>query len=102
MNQSAYNEKPFTAGIEIIETNECGQNLKLTSGNTFDVKFLRPINAVKVDGAKLQDATTNKATIDMSKLLKFTDWRGEDFLSAPDFFAYYGIKLREFPSIKMK
>ena len=91
LNQSAYNEKPFTAGIEIIETNECGQNLKLTSGNTFDVKFLRPINAVKVDGAKLQDATTNKATIDMSKLLKFTDWRGEDFLSAPDFFAYYGI-----------
>lgn len=92
LNKSAYNVDPFTAGIEIVVTNECNEILPLT-GNKFDVKFLRPINVVDLKSAELKDATTGTAKIDMSKLLGLTDWRGEAFAVEPiDFYTYYGIE----------
>ena len=92
LNKSAYNVDPFTAGIEIVVTNECDEILPLT-GNKFDVKFLRPINVVDLKSAELKDATTGTAKIDMSKLLGLTDWRGEAFAVEPiDFYTYYGIE----------
>ena len=91
LNKSAYNVDPFTAGIEIVVTNECDEILPLT-GNKFDVKFLRPINVVDLKSAELQDATTGTAKIDMSKLLGLTDWRGKAFAVTPvDFYTYYGV-----------
>ncbi len=92
LNKSAYNVDPFTAGIEIVVTNECDEILPLT-GNKFDVKFLRPINVVDLKSAELQDATTGTAKIDMSKLLGLTDWRGKAFAVTPvDFYNYYGVE----------
>lgn len=91
LNKSAYNVDPFTVGIEIVTTNDCGQVLPLTN-NTFDVKFLRPINAYDKETASLVDATTGTAMIDMSKLMGLTDWRGEEFAYSPvNFYKYYGI-----------
>lgn len=91
LNKSAYNEDPFTVGIEIVATNDCEQVLPLDN-NTFNVKFLRPINAEDRKTASLTDATTGTAKIDMSELLKLTDWRGEEFADSPvDFYNYYGI-----------
>lgn len=91
LNKSAYNDDPFTVGIEIIATNDCGQVLSLDN-NTFDVKFLRPINAYDKETAELTDATTGTAKIDMSKLMGLTDWRGEEFADSPvNFYNYYGI-----------
>lgn len=92
LNNSAYNEDPFTVGIEIVATNGCGQVLPLDN-NTFNVKFLRPINAEDRKTASLTDATTGTAMIDMSELLKLTDWRGEEFADSPvNFYNYYGIQ----------
>lgn len=91
LNKSAYNDDPFTVGIEIVATNGCDQVLPLTN-NTFDVKFLRPINANNKGDAYLTDATTGAAKIDMSKLMGLTDWRGEEFAYSPvNFYNYYGI-----------
>lgn len=91
LNKSAYNVDPFTVGIEIVTTNNCDQVLPLTN-NTFDVKFLRPINAYDKETASLVDATTGTAMIDMSKLMGLTDWRGEEFAYSPvNFYNYYGI-----------
>lgn len=92
LNKSAYNEDPFTVGIEIVATNECNQALPLNN-DTFNVKFLRPINAEDRKTASLTDATTGTAKIDMSELLKLTDWRGEEFADSPvNFYYYYGIE----------
>lgn len=91
LNKSAYNEDPFTVGIEIVITNDCDQILPIT-GNKFDVKFLRPINIVDTKSASLQDATTGTAKIDMSELFSLTDWRGKDFAIKPvNFYTYYGV-----------
>lgn len=91
LNKSAYNDDPFTVGIEIVTTNDCSQVLPLDN-NTFDVKFLRPINAYDKETAELTDATTGTAKIDMSKLMGMTDWRGEEFADSPvNFYNYYGI-----------
>lgn len=91
LNKSAYNDDPFTVRIEVVATNNCNQVLPLDN-NTFDVKFLRPINAYDKETAELTDATTGTAKIDMSKLMGLTDWRGEEFADSPvDFYNYYGI-----------
>lgn len=91
LNNSAYNEDPFTVGVEIVITNGCDEILPIT-GNKFDVKFLRPINIVDTQSASLQDATTGTAKIDMSELFGLTDWRGEKFVVKPvDFYTYYGV-----------
>ena len=91
LNKSAYNEDPFTVGIEIVITNDCDEILPIT-GNKFDVKFLRPINIVDTKSASLQDATTGTAKIDMSELFSLTDWRGKDFAIKPvNFYTYYGV-----------
>ena len=92
LNKSAYNENPFTAKIEIVASaEECPTTLLPLTGNTFDVKFLRPINIVALSNATLQDAKEN-AEIDLNKMFKLTDWRGKDFLAKdPNYYTYYGV-----------
>ena len=91
LNKSAYNDKPFSAKIEIVVVNDCDEQLPL-SNKEFDVKFLRPINIIDNKDAELQDATTGGASIDMSKLLSLSDWRGVAFTVTPtNFYTYYGV-----------
>ena len=60
--------------IGIIAQNECAKELPLTN-NTFDVRFLRPINAVNANKT-IEDASyVAMQKIKATDLLKFTDWR---------------------------
>ena len=95
LNKSAYNEDPFTAKVEIVASaKDCPATLLPLTGNTFDVKFLRPINIVALSNATLQDAKEN-AKIDLNKMFKLTDWRGKDFLAKdPNYYTYYGVTVK--------
>jgi hypothetical protein len=65
------------------------------TNNTFNVKFLRPVDVTSAAGNELLDGQTNGSTADLK--LTFTDWRDHDFTdisktAGNDYFAYYGIK----------
>lgn len=80
-----------TATVAIYAQNACGMELPIKN-NTFDVKFLRPIDATGVADVAFTDAIDGGNQIDKYLLLSFTDWRGEwssDFVQAPN--AGYGI-----------
>ncbi len=70
----------------------CGVNVPV-SNNTFNVKFLRPIN-VTGSTASFVDATTGGATSEVQ--MTFTDWRDHDFTDKDitkdhNYFAYYKV-----------
>lgn len=80
-----------TATVAIYAQSACGMELPIKN-NTFDVKFLRPINATGAADVAFTDAIDGGNQIDKYLLLSFTDWRGEwssDFVQAPN--AGYGI-----------
>ena len=81
--------------IGIQAKNQCGKDLALTN-NTFDVRFLRPINAK--DAAKvIEDANyTELQVIKAQDLLLFTDWRDawnnkQNWGTGGEYATYYGI-----------
>lgn len=80
-----------TATVAIYAQSACGMELPIKN-NTFDVKFLRPINATGAPDVAFTDAIDGGNQIDKYLLLSFTDWRGKwsnDFVKAPN--AGYGI-----------
>lgn len=80
-----------TATVGIYVTNACDMPLPVEN-NTFDVKFLRPINATGAADVAFTDAIDGGNQTDLYKLLTFTDWRGtwkDDFVQAPN--AGYGV-----------
>lgn len=80
-----------TATVGIYVTNACDMPLPVEN-NTFDVKFLRPIDATGVEGVAFTDAKDDGNQTDLYKLLTFTDWRDtwkETFVQAPN--AGYGV-----------
>ncbi len=80
-----------TATVGIYVTNACDMPLPVEN-NTFDVKFLRPINVAGVEGVAFTDAKDEGNQADLYKLLTFTDWRGtwkEEYVKAPN--AGYGV-----------
>ena len=60
--------------IGIKAQNKCAKELALTN-NTFDVRFLRPINAKNANKEIVDASYTEMQTIKATDLLKFTDWR---------------------------
>lgn len=82
----------ITAIIGLQAQDKCGKPLPLTN-NTFNVRFLRPLNVF--DNAKtIEDASTNvQQTIQMQDLVSFTDWRDAWKGSNPSgqYYTYYGI-----------
>lgn len=60
--------------IGIKAQNKCAKELALTN-NTFDVRFLRPINAKNANKEIVDASYTEMQTIKATELLKFTDWR---------------------------
>lgn len=81
--------------IGIMAQNECAKELPLKN-NTFDVRFLRPINAM--DAAKIiEDANyTELQVIKAEDLLLFTDWRNawnnkQNWGKGGEYARYYGI-----------
>ena len=81
--------------IGIMAQNDCAKPLTLKN-NTFDVRFLRPINAK--DAAKtIEDANyTELQVIKAEDLLLFTDWRNawnnkQNWGKGGEYARYYGI-----------
>lgn len=94
LNAASHNDlaHTVTATVGIYVTNACDMPLPVEN-NTFDVKFLRPIDATGVEGVEFTDAAKDGGNqIDLYKLLTFTDWRDtweETFVKAPN--AGYGV-----------
>lgn len=98
LNYKGHNELAndvIKAIIGIKAQNECAKDLALTN-NTFDVRFLRPINAK--DAAKvIEDANyTELQVIKAQDLLLFNDWRDawnnkQNWGKGGAYATYYGI-----------
>lgn len=93
LNAASHNDlaHTVTATVGIYVTNACDMPLPVEN-NTFDVKFLRPINVVGAEGVAFTDAIDGGNQADLYKLLTFTDWRDtwkEEFVKAPN--AGYGV-----------
>ena len=64
------------------------------SNNTFNVKFLRPVNIISATTEPFKDGVTGGETKNIKMV--FTDWRDHDFTDGTvtkgnDYFKYYGI-----------
>ena len=64
------------------------------SNNTFNVKFLRPVNIISATTEPFKDGVTGGETKNIKMV--FTDWRDHDFTDdnvtkGNDYFKYYGI-----------
>ena len=79
-------ENTLTAIVGIYAQNGCHE-LPLTN-NTFNVRFLRPLNITNTS-AEVEDAGTEAQVIDLMSLLTFTDWR-DAWQDGYD--KFYGIK----------
>lgn len=95
LNAASHNDlaHTVTATVGIYVTNACDMPLPVEN-NTFDVKFLRPINVAGVEGVAFTDANAEDGgnQADLYKLLTFTDWRDtwkEEYVKAPN--AGYGV-----------
>lgn len=80
----------FTAKVGLFAYNtECRINLPITS-NTFDIKFLRPINVEGNNAKSFTDAVDGVQKVAIKDLITFTDWR--DYGFTIPYFEYYGVK----------
>ena len=99
-SHNALDANTLVAVIGIKAVNKCNKPLKI-NGNTFDVRFLRPIN-VKDNGAEIEDANITKVQeIPMDSLVLFNDfrdaWDNKQDVWMPytynaGYTKYYGIK----------
>lgn len=87
-------ENTLTAVVAVKAT-ICGNIDVPVSNNTFNVKFLRPVNIISATTDPFKDGVTGGET----KAIKmvFTDWRDHNFTDGTvtkgkDYFKYYGIK----------
>ena len=84
--------KTLTAVIGVLGKSEC-QTLKL-SNNTFNVRFLRPIDVINKQ-KEIEDASTDQMqVIKLLDLISFKDWRDAWKGANPggSYYTYYGIK----------
>lgn len=83
------------AKIIITALNKCDKPIALTN-NTYNVRFLRPVNMAVADGAEMVDAHNSGSTIDLADYLSFTDWRANDpmsfFSTHANYYQYYGLQ----------
>lgn len=89
-------EKGQTVAGKVLITafNKCDNELPLTN-NTYNLRFLRPVNMAVATGAEMVDAKNSGSTIKLADFLSFTDWRSEDpisfFSTHENYFSYYGF-----------
>lgn len=83
-------ENTLTAIVGIYANNGC-HVLPLTN-NTFNVRFLRPLNITNTS-AEVEDAGTEAQVIDLMKLLTFTDWRDAWQNGYDTFYGIQGVKV---------
>ena len=92
LNYKAHNQLAddvINAIIGLQAQNKCGKALPLTN-NTFNVRFLRPLNVYN-NAKTIEDASVNVLqTIQMQDLVSFRDWR-EAWTNPSQYYTYYGI-----------
>lgn len=89
----ALTPQTLKAVIGLKAVNGCDHPLKL-SNNTFDVRFLRPLNITNTTAEVVDASTVELQTIDLIKLLTFTDWRDAWKGDNPggQYYNYYVVK----------
>lgn len=85
-------ENTLTAIVGIYANNGC-HVLPLTN-NTFNVRFLRPLNITNTS-AEVEDAGTEAQVIDLMSLLTFTDWRDAWQNGYDKFYGIKGVKVAD-------
>lgn len=76
-----------TATVGIYAVNGCDMELPIAN-NTFDIKFLRPLDVTGADAVTFTDAVTGGNRKDMAELVDFEDWRDEWEAA---WVGYYGV-----------
>lgn len=71
---NALNDNTITAIIGITAKNECPKDLELEN-NTFDVRFLRPLNVYSANKTIEDASITGLQVINLKDLVTFDDWR---------------------------
>ena len=90
LNAVSHDELAKTASATIVVYAENGCGMKLPIDNyKFDVKFLRPIDAVGAEGVTFTDAIDGGNKVDMYDLVNFEDWRDVKWITS--YIGYYGI-----------
>lgn len=79
--------KTVTATVGIYAVNGCDMQLPIAN-NTFDIKFLRPLDVTGAEAVTFTDAVTGGNKKDMAELVDFLDWRDQWQESWVD---YYGV-----------
>ena len=82
--------KTASATVVVYAENGCGMKLPIDNFK-FDVKFLRPIDAVGAEGVTFTDAVDGGNKADMYELINFTDWRAPENKWQTAYIGYYGI-----------
>lgn len=79
--------KTVTATVGIYAVNGCDMQLPIAN-NTFDIKFLRPLDVTGAEAVTFTDAVTGGNKKDMADLVEFLDWRDK---WEADWVKYYGV-----------
>ncbi|MST78174.1 hypothetical protein FYJ72_10930 [Prevotella copri] len=87
--------KNTLTAVVAVKATICGNIDVPVSNNTFNVKFLRPVNIISATTDPFKDGVTGGETKDIKMV--FTDWRDHNFTDRTvtkghDYFEYYGIK----------
>ena len=87
--------KNTLTAVVAVKATICGNIDVPVSNNTFNVKFLRPVNIISATTEPFKDGVTGGETKDIKMV--FTDWRDHNFTDKTatkgnDYFKYYGIK----------
>lgn len=95
LNYKAHNaldDNTLTAIVGVVAKNSCHE-LPLTGNTTFNVRFLRPLNITSTTGEVEDAATTELQTIDLMKLMTFSDFRDAWKAGYEKFYGITGVKV---------
>lgn len=95
LNYKAHNaldNNTLTAIVGVVAKNSCHE-LPLTGTTTFNVRFLRPLNITSTTGEVEDAATTELQTINLMKLMTFSDFRDAWKDGYEKFYGITGVKV---------
>lgn len=96
-------DQTLAATIGIKAENKCQKVLPLTN-NSYNVRFLRPVNFTADGAGSVKDAQNSGSSVALKDHLTFTDWRSNDpiseFKKHTNYFKYYDVASIEVGNIK--
>ena len=88
----ALDNNTLTAIVGVVAKNSCHE-LPLSGTTTFNVRFLRPLNITSTTGEVEDAATTELQTINLMKLMTFSDFRDAWKDGYEKFYGITGVKV---------